>query len=306
LATVATSCVPAGPADLTTSAGDARAHGNYRECIRLATQQLDTVPENVRALQTRGECYLAERNGLGAYYDDSQAIKLSPRDPVLYVERASASDLMGNAVAARADYQLAAQLSSQHVVEAAERLATLGFPMEALNVVDRGLRVAPNNWDLHRYRAELEDQLGDWAIALSEWDIAFAMAPARGSASVRGSRARGELRHGLYKHAAESYSQAISLDAFNYEFFEGRAVAEFAMLEPDAAQADLTEALNVYAASGADDWHRVRLYEERAEVYLAQGLRASAVADLEVALRYVPAGGDDWRRLQAAIAAAPA
>jgi hypothetical protein len=76
--------------------------------ILLLTDALRLSPRLWQAFQYRGELYLQDPETVGAaLHDFTEAIRLAPAEPHLYVLRAQAHHLLGDELSARADCEMA-------------------------------------------------------------------------------------------------------------------------------------------------------------------------------------------------------
>jgi tetratricopeptide (TPR) repeat protein len=96
------------PAAMLDQANQLAAEGRIDRAIALLTKTIRQSPKLWQAFQYRGELYL----GLGAaaalaVRDFSEAIRLAPNEPHLYVLRGQAYGLLGDDASARSDYQRA-------------------------------------------------------------------------------------------------------------------------------------------------------------------------------------------------------
>jgi tetratricopeptide (TPR) repeat protein len=100
------------PATILAEAGERVAGGRTDRAIALLTEGIRLSPELWQAFQYRGELYL-QQEGLAdaALRDFSEAIRLAPREPHLYLLRAHAHSQLGDEVSAEADTAKAAALS---------------------------------------------------------------------------------------------------------------------------------------------------------------------------------------------------
>jgi tetratricopeptide (TPR) repeat protein len=88
------------------------ASGQTRRGLALLNEELRLSPRLWQALQYRGEIRASEPNGVEAALKDfTEAIRLAPGEPHLYVLRSQAFTLLGHDSAARADLDAAARLA---------------------------------------------------------------------------------------------------------------------------------------------------------------------------------------------------
>jgi Flp pilus assembly protein TadD len=100
------------PATILERAAQHASEGRSDRAIALLTEGIRLSPQLWQAFQYRGELYLRE-GGLeeAALQDFSEAIRLAPREPHLYVLRAQVYSLLGDESSARGDYARAAELA---------------------------------------------------------------------------------------------------------------------------------------------------------------------------------------------------
>jgi tetratricopeptide (TPR) repeat protein len=302
---VLASCTSMGATDVLAAAQKAQIDGDANRCIQLYTQEIARNPESVAAYSGRAHCYVW-LTSFGPVQDFSRAIALSPQDPALYVGRAYARDDAGDVAGARSDFERVGSLHySAELLAAGQGLAQIGFPADALVVVNKGLEQAPDSWPLQRYRAHLEAQLGNWAGALSDWEVISRHVVGSELAIVLADRAEGELGRLDYRSAAADYRRAMEILPSNYQLCERLALAELGLGDFGAAESHLSKAIALLEESGDADWQpRARLLELRGSVLLAENKPVQAVSDYRHAAGYAPTHGEDRGRLEAEIAAA--
>ena len=95
------------PARMLERAGELAVAGRDRNSVAVLTETIRLSPQLWQAYQYRGELYLRQSNLPAALEDFTAAIRLAPREPHLYLLRAQTYDLMGDAVGAQQDRDLA-------------------------------------------------------------------------------------------------------------------------------------------------------------------------------------------------------
>src|SRR5207302_32553 len=121
----------------------------------------------------------AEGKMAAAAQDYSEAIRLSPLDPDLYLRRAEVNERLGNNSAAAADYVKASTLPSTNpysIVQAAQGLSNMRFYSDALSVVEHGKTAFPFHWALFMEGADVEVALGNDQQALKDFESAIRLA----------------------------------------------------------------------------------------------------------------------------------
>jgi tetratricopeptide (TPR) repeat protein len=102
------------PATILERAGERASSGRADRAIALLTEGIRLSPQLWQAFQYRGELYLREEDRMDAALQDfSEAIRLAPREPHLYVLRARVYSLLGDESSSRSDYAKAAELAGE-------------------------------------------------------------------------------------------------------------------------------------------------------------------------------------------------
>jgi tetratricopeptide (TPR) repeat protein len=231
-------------------------------------------------------------NAAAAVKDYSRAVELSPRDPALYLDKGSAEQLIGNYSSAESDFLASARLTSANpaqIVRAAEGLGQIGFYRDALSVLEDGIRRYGSYWDLYRYRGEVLGAIGEDAAALASFTAALKLASGPDLAFVLTTRANLYLRRQQYALAVEDFDQAIVVQPSAYWEYEARAKAKQSQGHLTSAEGDLDTAIKMLSPQGLEGKRNLaRLYEERARVFLEEGRRDEAAADIEQAIVVLP------------------
>jgi tetratricopeptide (TPR) repeat protein len=274
---------------LTRAADQASAEGDLKACISRFTDAIATSPTLVRAYIGRADCYTRSGNPAAAVQDYSKAIDLSPDDPQLYLRRAAAELAVGNNSAASSDYRRMSSLASanQHdLAQAAEGLVGVGSFLEAQAVVDDGLKHYGSSWELHRFRAIVERDLGNDGEALREFAAAARMASGANLAQVDADQGDFYLLRQQYLLAIRAYSDAIRLDSTQYRYLAERGRAQSAAGDFTNAQVDYTAAIVLYRSRSITDQDVIaELFIERGRGYQQQGSPQQALADFREAFQ---------------------
>jgi tetratricopeptide (TPR) repeat protein len=262
--------------------------GRVNECIARYTEVLGLSSDTVKAYVGRAGCYLKAGNAAAAVHDYSSAIRLSPSDPTLYIRRAEAEVDIGNQTAAAEDYKRLGQFSSAspaQLVGAADGLAQMESYTDALSLLDHGLKVYGNYWDLHRSRADVEVALGNDSEASHEFQIAATLARGAPLAQVFGDRGRYYLLRQQFRLAMTDYSNAIAIDPNNFRLFSGRAESRRQLGDFNGAEADFSSAIRDYQLVPQTDPDILAdLFIERGKLYRQEGSKDKALADFKQAL----------------------
>ena len=107
------SAVP-DPATILERAGQRASAGRGDRAIALLTEGIRLSPQLWQAFQYRGELYLRQGGQMDAALQDfSEAIRLAPGEPHLYILRGHVHSLLGDESSARSDYARAAALAGE-------------------------------------------------------------------------------------------------------------------------------------------------------------------------------------------------
>lgn len=102
------------PATILERAGQRASEGRGDQAIALLTEGIRLSPQLWQAFQYRGELYLRQGGQMeAALRDFSEAIRLGPREPHLYLLRAHVYGLLGDETSSRSDCQRAAALAGE-------------------------------------------------------------------------------------------------------------------------------------------------------------------------------------------------
>jgi Flp pilus assembly protein TadD len=102
------------PATILERAGERASAGRSDQAIALLTEEIRLSPQLWQAFQYRGELYLRQGDQVQAALQDfSEAIRLAPREPHLYLLRGHGYSLLGDESSSRSDYARAAALAGE-------------------------------------------------------------------------------------------------------------------------------------------------------------------------------------------------
>jgi tetratricopeptide (TPR) repeat protein len=102
------------PATILERAGERASAGRGDQAIALLTEGIHLSPQLWQNFQYRGQLYLRQGvNMAAAVQDFSEAIRLAPREPHLYMLRGQAYSLLGDEASARSDCARAAELAGE-------------------------------------------------------------------------------------------------------------------------------------------------------------------------------------------------
>jgi len=100
------------PATMLDQASVLASSGRIDRAVKLLTKTIRLSPQLWQAFQYRGELYIRQGNAVAlAVRDFSEAIRLAPTEPHLYLLRAHAHSLLGDDSSSRNDYEKASALS---------------------------------------------------------------------------------------------------------------------------------------------------------------------------------------------------
>jgi tetratricopeptide (TPR) repeat protein len=153
----------------------------------------------------KGREYLAAHNFEKARLEFRNALQLDPNDAEASFLTGQAADRLGNVREAAQMYRAAIEANDKHLGARAE-LAKLyvfgGAPDKAMELIEPGLAIAPDNADLLTSRGAAREQLGDKSGARADAEKAVRIAPTNENAVA--------LLASIYNRAGET-SQAIDL-----------------------------------------------------------------------------------------------
>ena len=102
------------PATILERAGQRASAGRDDQAIALLTEEIRLSPQLWQAFQYRGELYLRQGGQVDAALQDfSEAIRLAPREPHLYLLRAHGYSLLGDEASSSSDCARAAALAGE-------------------------------------------------------------------------------------------------------------------------------------------------------------------------------------------------
>jgi tetratricopeptide (TPR) repeat protein len=101
------------PATILERAGERAAAGRADQAIALLTEGIRLSPQLWQAFQYRGELYLQGEQLEAAIHDFSEAIRLAPGEPHLYLLRGHVHGLLGDQTLSQSDCARAAVLAGE-------------------------------------------------------------------------------------------------------------------------------------------------------------------------------------------------
>jgi len=230
----------------------------------------------------KGRQYLATHNFEKARLEFRNALQLDPNDAEASFLAAEAADRLGNVREAAQLYEAAIQANGKHLGARAQ-LARLyvfgGAPDKAIELIEPGLAIAPDDPDLLTSRGAAREQLGDKPGARADAEKAVRVAPRNENAVA--------LLASIYSRAGET-AQAIDLVSKAVEApgasVDLRLVLAQLYLSAERRPEAVQELQRVIASEPKTLAHRYRL----AQVLLLDNHVDAAEAELRAAVAQVP------------------
>jgi tetratricopeptide (TPR) repeat protein len=219
-------------------------------------------------------------------YTDSLAA--NPAQPETLVRRGMVHHVMGDFVAAAADFTAALALNpnfpeafnNRGVVRQAQ-----GDHAGAIADFDESLRLRPNYAEACNNRGTARHALGDFAAAIADFDRAFALQPNYPEALNNRGAAKQRLRD--LPGALADFDAAIRLQPRYAEAFDNRGGVHYLLWRHDQAIADFDQALRLYGTD-APPAVRCRLHVSRGDARYHSGSGDGLLADYRQAFRLDP------------------
>lgn len=262
--------------------------GRLNDCVTAYSSVLSVEPNSIVARAGRAAC---EPDSEEAVQDLDVATRASPQDPALLLARGDANSSLGNSTEAGTDYLHVVDLpqaTPDQCVVAARSLIALHFYDDADRALTESLARFPSQWELHDELALVSGALDRDDAAQREFAAALAGTTGKNNASVLYDRARFAIARGNLQAALVDAGQALTEDPTNYGISEQRAQVRQSLGDYTGAEADFGVAMTNEARFWHDDEALIRLLTERSGVYLVEGERSSALADLYRAESLVP------------------
>jgi len=272
-------------------------------------ERFEQVVTNSRDAQTLGELYAANLviwgwyNSLGAqpYVEligehtiQGEGIALETPTPMAFY--------FLNEIPSQSAYLGLFTLGMTHIVveSSAELRQAISFFDAAVSSVVEGTRVKP--WEAYVWRANCYSWLGEYEIALQDYDRALYLNPEDAPGYFNRACAHGNL--GDHEAAIADYTEAIRIKPDYAEAYYGRGFAHFNLGDHEAAIADYTEAIRIkpdyaeayfsrsaarrelgdYQAAIADCTEAIRIKPDYATAYLNRAIAHSNLSDHEAAI----------------------
>jgi tetratricopeptide (TPR) repeat protein len=187
----------------------------------------------------------------GAIADLDQAIRLNPKNALIYNNRGTIRYKLGDKQGAIIDYDQAIRLNSKFALAYGNRgLARykLGDKQGALADYDQAIRLGANYASAYGNRGSIRYKLGDKQGALADYDQAIRLGA--NYASAYGNRGSVRFDLGDKKGALADYDMALSLDPNYASGYVYRGKVRREVGDKQGAMSDLNKAANLYKDQG--------------------------------------------------------
>jgi tetratricopeptide (TPR) repeat protein len=250
--------------------------------IQQCTRALESGPVissiRVRVLEARATGYAIVKQFERAIQDQSEAIKLFPKDATRYVKRGDYQSNKGDLDAALADYNQALKLNPKSAPAYLHRSYVWhrrGITASQLADLDRAIEIEPVNAGALNARCwTLLESGGDLGKALADCDAAIRLEP--DNALVLHSRCAVRLAREDYRGAEEDCSAALTKGGEHALYFADRGRAREKLGTIEQARADYENALKLKATDKFDESAHVHARERIAALTPAATQPAAA------------------------------
>lgn len=250
----------------------------WHNSLALWNDVLRQFPDQVLALNNRGQAYAATKDYRRALADYNRAAVLDSMYGVTFFNRAGLFYDTRDYRRALDDYDRALRRDANRAAIYAGRgraYFQLGRTAEAAADYERALKINPALADVHNDRGILYFGSGDYARALQAYNRCLALDPDHAPAYA--NRADLYFLQGNTRRAIADYTRSIAVDPAYADAYYNRGVAYGSLGQADKALADYEHALvlNPQMATA---------YNNRGNIYLHAGEYDIAVADYSRAL----------------------
>lgn len=255
---------------------------NYEEAIKDFTELLNLEPNNVYALNGRGNAKV----GLGRYQeaieDYNESVRIDPKYIGTYSNRGYANSMLGKLDEAMKDYNEALRLDPRTAQAYCNRgltRANLGQYEEAIKDYDEAIRLNPRLVQALNNRGSLKVNLGHPEEAIGDFDEIIRIDPKNVLAYLNRGNAHTDL--GNLEAAMKDYDEAIRLDSRIADTFNNRGSLKMELGRYLEALSDFDEAIKISPTFSI-------AYYNRGETKTVLGNFDEAIADYNEAIRLDP------------------
>ena len=178
-------------------------------------------------------------------------------------EKAAIYEELGNVKAARSSLRSAVKSDARNL-DAIEHLARIqiedGDAVEAVEGLNRVIRMDPARFEAYLLRADGLSQMGDLAAAVADLDLYLSYFPENDSAFYR--KGLIQLDHGRYLDAIQSFNKALSINKGKAEYYFARGRTYAATGTTIYAEKDMSMALDLDPLNGEIWFEKGKLAEK--------------------------------------------
>ncbi len=185
--------------------------GSYRNAIRNFTEAIRMNPKDAVVYSYRATAYDKLGEHQKAIDDCTSAIGLNPEDAVAYVNRGNSRAKLKQYREAIADYTKAIDVDPDYAPAFRQRGASqfiLEQNQKAIEDFSKAIALKPDDAQSHYFRGATHSKLGQHQAAIEDYSKAISFYPKDAQAYCGRGRAYSELR--LEDNAIHDYTQAIT------------------------------------------------------------------------------------------------
>jgi tetratricopeptide (TPR) repeat protein len=224
---------------------------DYERAITAFSEALRLDPAYAVAYEERAIACSKRHRWEDAYADDTELIRLQPRNNQAYIHRAEVLVNRGSDLDQLTDMDLAIadcaaalesdpSLAAPYLWRGAAR-AEKGELKEALADIDKSIFQVPDDPAAYYYRGNIFLGLGEYGKAVGEFNEAISLQPLHARAHAR--RGLAWLGRGNQAKALQDCTRALTLDAEDPWLYLDRSLVYWHARQPEKAQADADMAL---------------------------------------------------------------
>jgi tetratricopeptide (TPR) repeat protein len=280
------------------------------KCISDYTAALRTYTALVSAYVGRGTCYQSQ--GLetaAAIHDFTRALSLSPGNPEVLLDRATADQGIGDLQAAANDYKAAGEAPSAapvDILDAVDGLVAILQSDDAQALATNAEARFPNNPIILAAASDAALAQGEDQAALQDLSQGARLAANSTQsfqlATVLGRVCGYQVLHYQYSAALSSCQRAAVLNVDGSGAFDNLSVADAQLGNDSKAITDITAAIGAFQGNvgpsaqpaGIDGFGLSYLLEARGKMYIEEHEPALAVKDYQAARAALPPGSPDF------------